>query len=134
MEKSYIDRLYEMYINGCTIFYKEPLVKEGTFNMFFIIINNVLKKKMNEEDLKIICEHFIKIIIADIRDFKNVDIDWFINHVWYLYVGISNSVKETSYKKYIPYIQEGLVNTFCVQESIKEKFSRKLRTRYMINS
>ena len=70
--------------------------------------------------------------MADALDGNIVNVEWFIEHIWYLCIGISNEIDKNKYKDCIPFIQSQLIKQFCIEEKIKEKISRKIYTRVLI--
>ena len=61
------------------------------------------------------------------EDFQKV----FINHVWYLCIGISDEIETEKYRDCIPFLQQGLIKKFNIEENLKEKARRKIYTRLM---
>lgn len=97
----------------------------------FNTIYEILRLRIDNKDFEIVSKHYLKLLMADAKDGNNVDLIWFINHLWYLYVGIENEINAKTYNDCIPFIQQSLIRQFNIEENIKEKVSRKIYTRFL---
>lgn len=133
IDNEFLELLYLYYINGNEILKCDTHINKEDFKSIFIIIYNILNLKIKESELKKICSHYIKLIIADINDGNNVDLKWFINHIWYLCFNLKDELNIKTYNYCIPFIQQKLIKHFKIKENIKEKINRKIYTKQMCN-
>ncbi len=131
LEQEYLDDLYQYYQYGSVKLNYAVKIEQEDFQDVIRIIFSVLSLKLSDEDFRVVIDHYIKLLMADARDGNNVDITWFINHAWYLCVGISSEVETKKYRVYITFIQQKLIQRFNIKEDIKEKVSRKIYTSFM---
>lgn len=109
----------------------EPFLDDSQFKYLFSSIYSVLGYRLNDAEFSFVSDHFIKLLLADQADGENIDINWIIEHLWYFCMGSSNKPLIAKYKNDIPFIQEKLIKEYKVSESYKEKFRRKVYTKYM---
>jgi len=133
LDDKYIDNLYSLYQSYSDKFGYEIYINKEDFKKIFKIAYDVLRFKVNFEDFLIIGDHCTRLLIADAQDKEYVDSKWMIDHIWYLSTGLSNYIDTNKYKDCIPFIQELLVKEFNVEENLKDKFSRKVFTKFMTN-
>ena len=127
-----IDTLYNFYKRGSQILNYDINIKKNEFQSIFEWIYNVLLLRISKEECYIVSEHYLKLLMHDQIDGDWVDARWFIEHLWYLYVGIANEVDGSKYKDCIPFLQTQLMKQFGIEESFSEKISRKLSVRMLI--
>ena len=99
-----------------------------------IITNEIyqnLKLRINDSEYILIIEHYLKLLMADIIDDNLVNTSWAINHLWYLTVGLQEKIDVKKYNDCIPSIQNNLLKTFDIPESLKNKLSRKIIINYL---
>ena len=95
------------------------------------IIDKLYLKDLYEyyEECELLIGHYLKLIIADAKDGENVDLDWFINHVWYLCLGVEKKTNVKQYNDCIFFVQQKLIKEFNIKESRKEKVRRRIITK-----
>lgn len=128
----YLNSLYEFYEKSSKVLNYEINIKMDDFKKIFIIIHDILRFKISEEEFKIASENYLKLIIADASEGYNVDLKWFIKYIWYLDASISIKPYSEKYKDCIMFLQQKLINEFSIEEKHKEKIKRKIYTRSMI--
>ena len=131
LDQDYQEHLYQFYEYGSHMLnYNIEITKED-FQKVFNTIYGILRLRIDDKDFEKVSEHYLKLLTADARDGNNVDINWFINHVWYLCIGISDEIETEKYRDCIPFLQQGLIKKFNIEENLKEKARRKIYTRLM---
>jgi len=83
--------------------YNIEVTKEN-FQEVFNTIYGILRLRIDDKDFEVVSDHYLKLLMADARDGNHVDIHRFINHVWYLSVGIPNEIDTKKYRDCIPFI------------------------------
>ena len=94
-----------------------------------IILNEIyqnLKLRINDNEYILIIDHYLKLLMADIIDDNLVTPSWAINHLWYLTVGIQDKIDVKKYNDCIQNIQNKLLKTLDIPETIKKKLCRKV--------
>lgn len=127
-----LQNLYQFYVNGSKKLNYEIHISKEEFNKIFIIIYDVLRFKINDNEFESVANHYLKLLMADAVDRNMVDYNWFINHIWYFCIGKLNNDSCEKYKDCIMFIQERLIKEFNIDENIKEKIGRKIYTKFMI--
>lgn len=102
LKEEYTKTLYDYYRTGGIIFKYEILITEEEFDKLIEIINEKLKEKLTEEEIKKALIQYIQIIMSDARDNKKADINYFIKCTDYLALDILNN---TFLKKAKPLIK-----------------------------
>lgn len=128
----YLNDLYQYYLFGSQKLNYDINIDKEEFKGVVITIFDVLRLKLSEEDSKKVFDNYLKLLMADAIDGYNVDLKWFIDHVWYLSVGAQTDISSKKYRDCIPFMQQKLINKFDIIESTKEKISRKVYTKYML--
>ena len=131
LDQDFQEHLYQFYEYGSHMLNYNIEIDKEDFREVFNTIYGILRLRIDDKDFEKVSEHYLKLLMADARDGNNVDINWFINHVWYLCVGISNEIETKKYRDCIPFIQHSLIKKFNIEENIKEKASRKIYTSFM---
>ena len=133
IDEEYLESLYEYYRHCLYICDRKLDIYKDQFKEIITVIYDVLRLKTTEEEFRnAIIKSYINLLIADSRDNYNVDCKWFIDHVWYLKVGVSSTECDTEkYSDCIPFIQETLMKKFNIQEKLSDKVKRKIFTGYM---
>ena len=131
LDELYLEDLYEYYEYASSDLGFDINITKEDFRKLFSIIYDVLSLKVDEEILERLIAHYLKLIIADAIDGENVDLSWFINHVWYFCVGVEKNVDIKQYNDCILFTQQKLIREFNIKESRKEKVRRKNATRYL---
>lgn len=132
LNQKYIEYLYNYYEQESQLLHYSMDISKEDFEDIFKVIYDTLRLRIDEESFSKVCEHYLKLLISDAVDGNIVDTNWFIQHVWYLCVGISNTVDIKEYNDCILFIQENLIKKFNIKESTKEKLSRKIYTKFLI--
>ncbi|MBR1413805.1 MAG: hypothetical protein IJ574_03960 [Bacilli bacterium] len=123
----YINRLKELNISSDHNISDEELYK------IFRKSYDVLRFRVSDSEFKKICENYITLLVADIYDGFNVNLEWAVQHLYYLVVGLSNSNIDTErYSDCIVYIQDKLMNEFTIQETWKKKLARRFYTGFVV--
>lgn len=131
LNSMYLDNLYNLYQFDSDKFNYQIYINKEDFKKIFSIVYDVLRFKVSDDEFLEVSDHCTKLLIADARDRKCVDSKWIIDHIWYLSVGLHNSIDTSRYKDCIPFIQQMLIREFSIEESLKDKFSRKVFTKFM---
>jgi len=131
LDQDYQESLFQFYEYGSHMLNYNIEITKDDFQEVFNTIYGILRLRIDDKDFEKVSEHYLKLLMSDARDGNNVDINWFINHVWYLCVGISNKIETKKYRDCIPFIQQSLIKKFSIEENIKEKVSRKVYTSFM---
>ena len=118
------------YNTGKTLNYNIYLAKEDLTLITEEIYQN-LKLRINDSEYLLIIDHYLKLLMADIIDDNLVNTSWAINHLWYLPVGLQEKIDVKKYNDCIPSIQNNLLKTFDIPESLKNKLSRKIIINYL---
>ena len=132
LNNNVIEYLYNFYQQKSQILKIDININRKEFQNIFECINNVLILKVSEDDCYEIEKHYLILLMADALDGNIVDVKWFIEHIWYLCVGITNDIDKNKYKDCIPFIQLQLIKQFSIEEKLKEKIVRKIYTRILI--
>ena len=114
-------------------YYDEKNISKDDFNKIFNTVYDVLKLKINDDEIQKAMVNYLSLLIADARDRFNVDINWCIKYIWYLCAGIPSKEMRSKYKDCISFIQQKLLKEFSIKETIDEKVKRKVFTSYMTN-
>ena len=122
LEDNYLDDLYKYYTNY--IEEKNIYISDNDFKKFFSIIYDVLSLRTNFEEFDITCKCYLNYIIADSLNNEIVDLNWFINNIWYLSINSNNLYNDS-----ILFIQNKLIKEFKINETAKDKIKRKIRTK-----
>ena len=131
LNKMGIENLYNFYQQGSKILNYNIDINKDEFQNIFELINKVLILRVSFDDCYKIEKHYLKLLMADARDGNIVDVRWFIEHAWYLCVGISSEIDTNKYKDCILFIQSQLIKQFCIKEKTSERISRKIYTRFL---
>jgi len=131
LDDKYLDDLYSFYQSYSDKSGYEIYISKEDFKKIFEIVYDVLRFKVTNEEFLIIGDHCTKLLIADAQEGEYVDSKWIIDHIWYLSVGLQNSIDINRYKYCISFIQQKLVCEFNIEENLKEKFSRKVFTKFI---
>lgn len=131
VSQDYLNDLYQYYEVGSQKLNYDINIDKEEFQGVVITIFDVLRLKLSEEDSEKVFDNYLKLLMADAIDGYNVDLKWFIDHVWYLSVGAQTGISNKKYRDCIPFIQQKLINKFDIIESTKERISRKVYTKYM---
>lgn len=123
-----LENIYQYYLYLNRVLKFQTNITENDFKQLFNIIYDVLRFKISDEEFECICEHYLKLLAADAVDQKNINVSWFIHHIWYLSVGISDDIDVEKYRDCILFLQQRLIKEFGIGESLKESISRKLYT------
>ncbi len=132
LKQNYLDDLYDYYIYGSRMLSYNININKEDFQRIFCTIYDVIGLRIGKEDFEKLGFHYLQLIMADHVDGRNIDIKWFIDHVWYLCVGLSEENFSKKYKDCILLTQQVLMEQFKMEGGIKEKVSRKIYTRFMI--
>ena len=131
LDNTHIEALYDFYIKPQPYRdYKIDITKED-FQKLISNIHDILRFKINNQDFREVSTHYVKLLVADAMDNETVDINWAINHIYYLTVGLSNRLKTDKYKDCISFVQQKLIDEFNIEETLKEKVNRKIYTGIM---
>lgn len=131
LDNIHIEDLYDFYIKPQPYKeYKINISKED-FEKLISSIYDVLRFYINSQEFREVTTHYVKLLVADAMDGNKVDINWAINHIYYLTVGLSNKLKTDKYKDSIIFIQDKLMKEFSIQETLKEKINRKIYTTFI---
>lgn len=131
VDEAYLNNLYELYKFGSLKCGYEVFISEEEFKRFFKVIYNVLRFRISDSEFEIVTDYYLRLLMADAVDGYEVNIKWFIDHVWYLHVVKSDCVDPTKYNDCPIFIQRCLVKEFELSEGIKEKVYRRIYTGYM---
>lgn len=131
LSQDYQEHLSQVYEYGSHMLNYNIEITKGDFQEVFNTIYSILRFRIDDKDFEKVSEHYLKLLMADARDGNNVNVNWFINHVWYLCVGISNEIDIKTYRDCISFIQQILIKKFDIQENIKEKVRRKIYAKFM---
>lgn len=132
IEDKYLNYLYNFYVKESKIRNCEVNINEKDFRQIFKTIYDVLILKFEEKEFNQIVQFYLNLLIADAYfDGVKVDNKWFINHLWYLTIGIKDEKLINKYKDCIPFIQKQLIKEFNIKEKPKEKIKRKVYTRFL---
>lgn len=124
LENNYLNNLLEFYTDSID---KESIhIKEEEFKKIFSIIYDVLGLKISFDEFDTLCKNYLTYLIADSYDGYIVDLNWFINNIWYLTI---SNVNTNNYKDCILFIQNKLIKEFEIKEKPKTKVKRKIRTK-----
>lgn len=99
-----------------------------------IITNEIyqnLKLRINDSEYLLIIDHYLKLLMADVIDDNLVNTSWAIDHLWYITIGIQDKIDVKKYNDCIPSIQNKLLKTFDIPESLKHKLRRKIVINYL---
>lgn len=132
LDQDYQDHLYQFYEYGSHMLNYNIQITKEDFQEVFNTIYGILRLRIDHKDFEKVSKHYLTLLMADARDGNTVDINWFIKHVWYLCVGISNGINTKKYRDCIPFVQQSLIKKFNIEENIKEKVSRKIYTKFMV--
>ena len=103
LENNYLDQLLNFYTNNIN---KESIhISKQDFKKFFNIIYDVLSLRISDDNFDILCKKYLTYLIADSLDGYIVDLNWFINNIWYLTVSKINT-NINSYNDCILFIQK----------------------------
>lgn len=124
LENNYLNNLLEFYTDSID---KESIhIKEEEFKKIFSIIYDVLGLRISFDDFDTLCKNYLTYLIADSYDGHIVDLNWFINNIWYLTV---SNINTANYKDCILFIQNKLIKEFEIEEKPKTKVKRKIHTK-----
>ena len=128
INEEYLEELYQYFKQGSEkLEYKIQISKED-FKKMFSIIYDVLILKLNHNQIAKLNDHYLKLIMYDALVEENVDVYWFIKHIWYLNIYELEEKFTFDYKDCISFIQEEMIKEFGIKENIKEKIDRKVYT------
>lgn len=133
LDQKYLEGLYRFYKTGSRVYNYQINISKTEFEKILNTIYDVLRFRINDDKFKIVSDHYVILLMADAKDGHNVDANWFIDHIYYMCVGIKKKIKVNKYKDCIPFIQQELIKEFNIEENLKEKVSRKIYTKFMIN-
>ena len=131
LDDSLLENLYQYYDEKSIDLDYEKNISKDDFNKIFNTVYNVLKLKINDDEIQKAMVNYLKLLIADARDGFNVDINWCIKYIWYLGAGLKE--RKQKYKDCISFIQQQLLKEFSIKETANEKVKRKIFTSYMTN-
>ena len=131
LDDSLLENLYQYYDEKSIDLDYEKNISKDDFNKIFNTVYNVLKLKINDDEIQKAMVNYLKLLIADARDGYYVDINWCIKYIWYLCAGLKE--RKQKYKDCIPFIQQKLLKEFSIKETVNEKVKRKVFTSYMTN-
>ena len=129
IDKLYLKDLYEYYEEASVLFKFDKNINKDDFEKIFSTVYEVLTLRLNYEECELLIGHYLKLIIADAKDGENVDLDCFINHVWYLCLGVAKKTNIKQYNDCIFFVQQKLIKEFNIKESRKEKVRRRIITK-----
>lgn len=131
VDEAYLDDLYELYKFGSLKCGYEVFISEKEFKQFFKVIHNVLRFRISDSEFEIVTDYYLRLLMADAVEGYEVDVKWFIDHVWYFNVVKSDDVDTKKYNDCLLFVQGCLIKEFEISESIKEKVYRRIYTGYM---
>jgi len=114
--------------------------KEISFSKeeFYLLISNVyniFKLKLDNGLFLERMDTYVKLILADVLDGRLVDIKWCVDKLFYFALASGDSidvkVAVSKIKNDIIYIQDILYKEFSLNETVMDKVSRKVYTKYM---
>ena len=107
-------------------YYDEKNISKDDFNKIFNTVYDVLKLKINDDEIQKAMVNYLSLLIADARDRFNVDINWCIKYIWYLCAGIPSKEMRSKYKDCISFIQQKLLKEFIMYlEKNRYEYSKK---------
>ena len=125
--------LYDYFVSCSATLDVYVSISEDDFKKVFKIIYEVLSLYIDDHEFAEVSENYIKLLLADACDHEVVDLKHFIDHIFYLCVGMQDKELVQVYKECVPFIQQRLIRIFNIEESLKDVAARKLYTRVMIN-
>lgn len=130
IDQEYLENLYKYYEYGINVSNCQLEISKYEFERIITVIYDVLRLKISEEEFNIVINNYMNLLIADSRDNYNVDCNWFIDHSWYLVVGVSECDHE-KYNDCILFIQKKLIKEFNINEKVMDKIKRKIFISYI---
>ena len=128
LDESYLNDLYKYFEMGSGILGNGIKISDTDFKKVFSIMYDVLRFRLDSSQFSEIVEGFLQLLMHDAKDGKIVDVDWFVNHVWYLSYSFNDGESIPDYTDCIGFIQDRMVREFNIQENLKQKVNRKFST------
>lgn len=125
IDTNIIEELKASYFEKSRILKCQNSLSEEDFNLIISTIFNILKLSLTDEEIKKACEEYLTLLLADGVDDITIDVNWAINHLFYLCVIADKKTKE-KVKDYITYLQNKLIKIYKIKETSREKMKRKI--------
>lgn len=119
LDENYINILYDYYVTGSIIFKYEVVISEDEFNKLIRIIDDLLRTKLTDEEVKKALLQYIQLIISDSRNGIYVDINYFIKCSDYLALDILENKFLKKIRNDIKELKKNLTNEFVIGKSNK---------------
>ena len=130
IDTNIIEELKASYFEKSRILKCQNNLSEEDFNLIISTIFNTLKLSLTDEEIKKACENYLTLLLADGVDDLVIDVNWAINHLFYLCVIADKKTKE-KIKNYITYLQNKLFKIYKLKETTREKTKRKIYTGFI---
>lgn len=132
LDSKTIDKLCQIYINNKTKYNLDININNEDVKKLIITMYDILKFYISEEEFEFLLDHYLSLIAADALENK-VDLYWCITHMWYLYVGRSQTYNH-KYKTCLSFLEQRLIDQFEIKETISNKIKRKTKTSLIVNN
>ena len=128
-EKEY-KKIWIRYEGWCLALNCKLNITEEEFKTIIETIYDVTSLVVNEDYFKTIIERYLKLLLSDANDKVDVDVNWCINHLWYLEAGLPVNEVNKKCSDCLNLIQELLLKKLNINEKLTTKFVRRLTTHY----
>lgn len=125
IDEDYLISLYDFYEKGSKYLGYEVNIDLNDFKKIFSTIDDVLKLKLDEKEVRSVNHFYLTLLMADARDGVYVDNRWFVDRLWYLCVGNKNKKIVGNYKDCVPFIQEILEKILILKRNLMKKLTER---------
>lgn len=131
LNEEYLNHLYDFYYTSSVELECIAKVSKEDFNKFFIVIYDSLKSKINDLDFENLSKFYVKLIIHDEINNKDVDIDWFINNIYYFTFSLQSEAINNC-KNLLKKAKQKLIAEIHNNESKVKKKTKKNYTDWIV--